>query len=132
VPSAKLLCFSSSQERESSASRAHQDFTEVAQLCHRACDELAIATAEGDLARPGLLSLVARGTPNTLGDLRVHVGAFVTERGLEALQEQLVGMLEEARAGHVHLLERVARFPQQADDLLGEERAIAGEAVVCK
>jgi len=61
----------------------------------------------------------------------VRVRAFGTERDLEALRDLLSGVLEEARAGCAQLAEHVARFPQQVDDLVGEERAIAGEAMVC-
>lgn len=56
---------------------------------------------------------------------------FGAERGLEALLEQLSAVLEDARAGHAQLAERVAWFPQHVDDLFGEERAISDEAVVC-
>jgi len=87
--------------------------------------------------QPGLLSLVTPEAPLTRSvtcmchDAHVRVQAFDTKQGLEALQEQLLGALEEACAGRTQLAEHVARFPQQVDELLGEERAIAGEAVVC-
>lgn len=114
--------------------RALQDFTEAAQLCHRARDEAATATAEGDLVRPRLLSLFTPESPRTrlvacvCTGAHVRVRAFGAERDLEALREQMSAVLEEVRVGRAQLVERVARFPHQD---VGEERAIAGGAVVC-